>query len=133
MYMVMAQLVVTMSEVVLGYVVWVVGSNNYSIYWHRLFSIVQKSCDDGLYPNVKTVLKIASTFPVTSCECERSISTLGLVKTKLRSTMGQERLTGLCLLSRHRDIKVDAREVVLKFARMHPRRMTFPNVLADSE
>ena len=92
-----------------------------------------KSCDDGLYPNVKTVLKIASTFPVTSCECERSISTLGLVKTKLRSTMGQERLTGLCLLSRHRDIKVDAREVVLKFARMHPRRMTFPNVLADSE
>ena len=55
-----------------------------------------KSCDGGLYPNVKAVLKITSTFPVTSCECERSISTLGLVKTKLRSTMGQERLTGLC-------------------------------------
>ena len=73
-----------------------------------------KSSDDGLYPNVWTVLKITLSIPVTSCECERSISTLGLVKTKLRSTMGQERLTGLRLLSRHRDIKVDAREVVLK-------------------
>ena len=47
-----------------------------------------------------------ATFPVTSCECERSISTLGIVKTKLRATMGQDRLTGLCLLSRHRDIHV---------------------------
>ena len=92
-----------------------------------------KACNGQLYPNIKTVLKITATFPVTSCECERSISTLGLVKTKLRATMGQERLTGLCLLSRHRDIKVDPREIVLMYARKNPRRMILSDVLADEE
>ena len=53
-----------------------------------------KACNGQLYPNIKTVLQITATFPVTSCECERS--TLGLVKTKFQATMRQDRLTGLC-------------------------------------
>ena len=52
-------------------------------------------CDEHFYPNIKTVLRICGCFPVTSCECERSISILLLLKTYLRSTMGQERLCGL--------------------------------------
>ena len=35
------------------------------------------ACNGQLYPNIKTVLKITATFSVTSCECERSMSTLG--------------------------------------------------------
>ncbi|KAL5486985.1 hypothetical protein EMCRGX_G019535 [Ephydatia muelleri] len=31
-----------------------------------------KDCDSDLYPNVKVLLQIACTLPVTSCECERS-------------------------------------------------------------
>ena len=42
--------------------------------------------DRDYYPNI---LKIITTLPVTSCECERSISMLKLLKTSLRSTMGQ--------------------------------------------
>ena len=53
-----------------------------------------------------TILRISAMFPVTNCECERSISTLGLLKTYLRSTMGQGRLTSLALMYIHRYIPV---------------------------
>lgn len=37
-------------------------------------------------------------IPVTSCGCERSFSKMSIVKTKLRSTMAQERLNALLFL-----------------------------------
>lgn len=43
--------------------------------------------------------KIAAVLPVSTAECERSFSTLKLVKDHLRSTMGGERLTNLAVLS----------------------------------
>ena len=41
--------------------------------------------DSDYFPNIRTMLVIAATLPVTSCECERSISALRLLKTSLRS------------------------------------------------
>ncbi|XP_052268219.1 52 kDa repressor of the inhibitor of the protein kinase-like [Dreissena polymorpha] len=90
-----------------------------------------EQCDSQLYPNIYTVLSIACVFPVTSCECERSISALGLVKTKLRTSMGQDRLSALCLLSVHRDIDINICNVVREFARKHPRRMDLPDILSE--
>ena len=71
-----------------------------------------------------------STVPVTSCECERSISKLGIIKTDKRSTMLQERLNGLSLFSIHRDmaLKID-KTIIDKFAHKHPRRMEMTNIL----
>lgn len=43
--------------------------------------------------------KIAAVLPVSSAGCERSFSTLKLVKNHLRSTMASERLTNLAVLS----------------------------------
>ena len=40
-------------------------------------------------------------LPVTSCEAERSFSALRRIKNYLRSTMTEERLTGLALLNIH--------------------------------
>jgi len=37
-------------------------------------------------------------IPVTSCGCERSFSKMSIVKTKLKSTMAQERLYALLFL-----------------------------------
>ncbi|XP_052245753.1 52 kDa repressor of the inhibitor of the protein kinase-like [Dreissena polymorpha] len=90
-----------------------------------------EQCDSQLYPNIYTVLSIECVFPVTSCECERSISALGLVKTKLRTSMGQDRLSALCLLSVHRDIDINICNVVREFARKHPRRMDLPDILSE--
>jgi hypothetical protein len=53
------------------------------------------------FPAVRHALLIALTLPATTCTVERSFSTLRRVKTWLRSTMADERLSGLCLLSVH--------------------------------
>ena len=38
-----------------------------------------KACDPDDFPNLYILLKIAATLPVTSCECERSISTMRIL------------------------------------------------------
>ena len=59
-----------------------------------------------------------------------TFSTLRRVKTWLRSTMGEERLSGLCMLSVHRE-KVNLEKdqliekVITQFDRECPRRLQF--------
>lgn len=65
-----------------------------------------------------------ATIPITSCECERSISLLRLIKTSLRSTMGQDRLNGLAMLHCHHNTELTPEEVVQEFALHNPRRMS---------
>ena len=74
---------------------------------------------------IYVLLVISATLPVTSCECERSISMLKLLKTSLRSTMGNERLNGLALMLIHRYIELNPDAVVEEFSRRHPRRLSF--------
>lgn len=54
---------------------------------------------------------------MTSADVERGFSAMERVKTCLRSTMTDERLSGLALLSIHRDIEVDIEKVVDNFAK----------------
>ena len=83
--------------------------------------------DSDYFPNIHTLIVIMATLPVTSCECERSISMLKLVKTALRSTMTENRLNGLAMRQYHRDIPVRADEVVQEFVHCHPRRLLIAN------
>ena len=52
----------------------------------------------AMYPNIHCLLRIFCTLPVTTAECERSVSVLRRLKSYLRSSMGQERLSSLALL-----------------------------------
>ena len=52
-----------------------------------------------VYPNIEIALRLYLTLPVTVASCERSFSKLKLVKNYLRSSMGQERLSGLAIMS----------------------------------
>ena len=56
------------------------------------------------YPNITTVYCIYLTLPVTSASVERSFSKLKLVKNALRSTMCENRLTSLLILSIEKDL-----------------------------
>ena len=71
-----------------------------------------------ILPNVSVALRILLTIPVTVASGERSFSKLKLIKTYLRSTMAQDRLVGLAMLSIESDVasSLDYSEVLEKFA-----------------
>ena len=92
---------------------------------------VLRHTDKDFYPNIHALLVIITTLPVTSCECERSISLLRHLKTALRSTMGEDRLNSLALLKCHREVDIDPEEVVEEFSHRHPRRMLLMNPFVD--
>ena len=79
------------------------------------------------YPNVTCLYKLCLTLPVTTATTERSFSKLKLVKTALRSTMIEERLSALLLLSLERDLtdQVNFDNVIDAFALSRPRRLLF--------
>ena len=57
--------------------------------------------DQDYFPNIHTLMLIMINLPITSCECERSISLLRFVKSTLRTTMTEERLNGLAIMQYH--------------------------------
>ena len=79
-----------------------------------------KQCTDS-YPNTKLLLKVLTTLPVNTASAERTFSMLRRLKTWLRSTMAEERLTGLALLASCTDITVTPDAVIDKFFRSRRR------------
>ncbi|KAJ8869077.1 hypothetical protein PR048_030638 [Dryococelus australis] len=69
------------------------------------------------FPATRKALSILSTIPCIMVTVTRSFSMLRRVKTWLRSTMGEERLTGLCLMSVHRNFVKENHEMVEKNVR----------------
>ena len=81
------------------------------------------------FANIQILLRILCTLPVTSCSSERSFSALKRIKTHIRSSMTNDRLTSLTPLHVHHDIAVDIPQVIDEFARRHPRRLKLANIL----
>ena len=61
----------------------------------------------SIYPNLSTLYHIFLTLPISSAGAERSFSRLKLIKSYLRSTMTEERLSGLALLSIERQFSTE--------------------------
>lgn len=66
------------------------------------------------FPSIKKALLIALALPVSTSTPERTFSTLRRVKTWLRSTMCEDRLSGLCMLSVHRTYVKENKEALIK-------------------
>lgn len=64
---------------------------------------VYHACDVTAFPNIRVLLQLALTVPITSCESERSFSQLKLMKTSHRSTISANRLSGLALMKINRE------------------------------
>lgn len=65
------------------------------------------TCDNIFFPNIKRLLHILATLPVSTASVERSFSCLKRIKSFLRNRMAGERLTGLALLSIHSSLVPD--------------------------
>lgn len=88
-----------------------------------------KECDPVLFPNVFQLLKIACTLLVTSCECERTASTIRRLNTFMRASMEESRLSGLAMIHTHYDMTIDTEEIVDIFAQVHPRKLSLRTLL----
>jgi hypothetical protein len=54
-------------------------------------------CNALCFPNIRKLLTIFATLPLSTATADRSFSVLRLLKSNLRSRMGEERLTSLTL------------------------------------
>lgn len=90
-----------------------------------------KCIDECFYPNISVLLRIAATLPVTSCECERSASSLRKLDDYNRATMTDERKSSLALIHIHYDENISIDEVINIFSRLHPRKLQLENMLND--
>ncbi|KAI8568581.1 hypothetical protein RHMOL_Rhmol02G0212300 [Rhododendron molle] len=79
------------------------------------------------FPNAWTAYRILLTIPVMVASGERSFSKLKLIKSYLRSTMSEERLNGLVMLSIEKDMvsKLDYNSLIITFAAKNARRVMF--------
>ena len=92
---------------------------------HRQLPWSHEKCLQEVYPNLWVALRIALTLPVTVASAERSFSKLKLIKTYLRSTMGQERLSGLAVISINGEVaqKLSYDDLISDFAAKKCRRV----------
>ena len=78
---------------------------------------------ENFLPAVTTLLRLFGTIPVSNATAERSFSALKRLKTYLRSTMGEERLTGLALLHVNKSTEVDPDDIIELYASKKERRI----------
>jgi hAT family C-terminal dimerisation region len=82
-------------------------------------------CNGIFFPNIKILLQIYATLPVTTATGERSFSTLKLTKSYLRNTMSENRLNGLAMMYIHSMIEIDVEQVIDEFSRRKNRKLDF--------
>jgi hypothetical protein len=80
-----------------------------------------------MFSEVRKMLQLYLTVPVTSSTSERSFSALRQIKTYLRNTMGQEKMNYAvtCYVHSDRTDAVDLFEAAKKFASANDRRMKY--------
>ncbi len=95
------------------------------------FLLALGSCDSDSFPNIHQLLLISCTLPITSAEAERSFSLLRRIKTCLRSTMAEERMSVLGVIAMHYSERISVDDVCLAFTQTHARRLFQPSLFVD--
>ncbi|KAK4724549.1 hypothetical protein R3W88_027328 [Solanum pinnatisectum] len=77
------------------------------------------------FPNAYIAYRIMLTIPVTVASAKRSFSKLKIIKSYLRSTMSQERLSGLAILSIEKELleEIDYTKIINNFASQKARKI----------
>lgn len=93
----------------------------------NVLNFIKSSGLQNVVPNIWISLRIMLTIPVTVASGERSFSKLKLIKNYLRSTMSDERLNNLAILSIEKEIatQLDITEIIKNFADLKARKINF--------
>ena len=98
-------------------------NNPIKFYDFYLFII---SYGEDVFPNLQIALHLLLSIGCSIASCERSFIKLKLIKTYMRSTLSQERLYGLAILSIERKIfnNINIEEIVEEFTIRKNRKIT---------
>lgn len=93
----------------------------------EILKLIYQNKLEEIYPNLTILLKIFLTLPVSVASGERSFSKLKQIKTYLRSTMGQQRLSNLSIIAieHERASTIDYNEIINVFAAKKARKVKF--------
>ena len=96
---------------------WALTINDKAIDATKPYKILRQFAEENI--ELTSLLKNLCTIPFTSVSCERSFSKLSLVKSKLRTTMTQDRLAGLLLPFIEQDLlkRVSHKSILRDFAK----------------
>lgn len=104
--------------------VWYEAAKNY-----ETKAIIDLASNLSAYPAIRRGLQILLILPITTCAIERTFSSLRRVKDWSRSTMTDQRLSSLCMLSVHREkVEQNKEEFVEKIIELfgsNKRRLQF--------
>uniref|UniRef100_H3BBS5 HAT C-terminal dimerisation domain-containing protein n=1 Tax=Latimeria chalumnae TaxID=7897 RepID=H3BBS5_LATCH len=83
-----------------------------------LLNAIYKMKLETIFGEICIAIRIFCTLPVTVAEGERAFSKLSIIKNYLRSTMSQDRLSSLAILSTEYELarKIDFRDIIRDFA-----------------
>ena len=94
---------------------------------HKLIKWLHEGGIGDILPTYKMAATILASIPATSCSAERSFSALRRIKTYLRNTMKDERLSAVAILNIERDTTnfIEANhmeDIIDEFAKRHDTR-----------
>ena len=93
----------------------------------QCLQFIRESNMHAAFPNVDIALRIYCTLPVSNATGERSFSKLAIIKSRLRSTMGEDRLCNLSRMAIEYDIvrELDFTDIVKDLSSRKSRKKTF--------
>lgn len=90
-----------------------------------MYKLIMKKGVQDTFPNIEIALRIYLILMVTNCSGERSFSKLKLIENRLRTSMKQERLVNLVIMSIESDIlrELDFSDIISDFAARKSRKV----------
>jgi len=91
-----------------------------------LYRLISEKGVQDTFPNVAIALRIYLVLMVTNCSAERSFSKLKLIESRLRTSMTQERLINLAIMSIKSDVLrcIDFADIISDFAAAKSRKVS---------
>jgi len=91
-----------------------------------MYQLILQKRVQGSFPNVEIALRMYLVLMVSNCSAERSFSKMKIIKNRLRTSMCNDRLSHLVLMSIEADIlhEISFDDLITEFARKKSRKVS---------